>query len=68
MERKIKHGEYYTCQRLRLLEYLLRKGFKPIKDIPDPNNWKYKHWIFENSTELEAAVNEYFNGLKKKGA
>ena len=68
MERQIKHGKYYTCCRLRLLEYLLKKGFEPIKDIPDPHNWKYRHWIFENSVELEDALDEYFEELTKKGA
>ncbi len=54
------HGEYYTCQRLRLLEYLLKRGFEPVRDVPDPNNWRFRHWIFKNSIELEDALNEYF--------
>jgi hypothetical protein len=64
-ERTMKHGEYYTCQRLRLLEFLLKRGFEPIKDIPDPMNWKFRHWIFKNSAELEDALTEYFYQFRK---
>ncbi len=61
----MKHGEYYTCQRLRLLEYLIKRGFEPIKDIPDPMNWRYRHWIFKNDEKLEDALTEYFSQYKK---
>ena len=56
-----KHGEYYTCKRLKFLEYLLKNGFEPISDIPDPMNWRYRHWIFKNSPELEETIERYFN-------
>ena len=61
----MKHGNYYSCRRLRLLEYLLQKGFEPVQTVPDHTNWRFKNWIFENSAELEAALTEYFNSLKK---
>lgn len=51
---------YYTVKRLRLLEYLLDKGFEVAKTIPDPSNPKYKWWLFVNTPELEAVVTEYF--------
>lgn len=56
----MKHGPYYTCKRLKLLEWLLDAGFEPIKTIPDPYNWKYRHWLFQNSDELEAAIEKFF--------
>lgn len=68
MENTLKHGEYYTCQRLRLLEYLMKRGFTPVTDVPDPKNWKYRHWIFKNSEELEAVLVEYFDKITKKEA
>lgn len=58
--------EYYTCKRLRLLEYLLRNGFSPESECPDPTNIKYKWWIFRNTPELETAIEEYFNQLTLK--
>lgn len=54
-------NKYYTVKRLRLLEFLIDKGFTIVKTIPDPNNPKYKWWLIENSIELEKAVNAYFN-------
>lgn len=55
--------EYYTCKRLRLLEYLVKLGFKPAETIPDAENPKYNWWLFKNTVELETAVADYF---KKK--
>ena len=56
---------YYTVKRLRLLEHLLDNGFKPAKIIPDPTNPRFKWWLFVNSVELEAVVEEYFNCKQK---
>lgn len=61
---EMKHGEIYTVKRLRLLEYLLNKGFEPYTTIPDSQNWRYKNWLFNNSPELESVINEYFNSKK----
>lgn len=54
-------AKYYTCKRLRLLAYLKEKGFKPFKTIPDANNTNYNWWLFENTPELERALDHYFN-------
>lgn len=60
-----KHGKYYTCKRLKLLQYLLEHGYEPIETIPDVNNWKYKNWVFENTgADFEQCVNNYFGKLK----
>jgi hypothetical protein len=61
MERQCKHGEYYTCKRLKLLQWLLDKGFFPEYDMPDPDNLKYKWWKFKNSPELEDTIEEFFS-------
>lgn len=60
MERQCKHGEIYICKRLKLLQYLMEKGFMPDHDMPDITNLKYKWWVFNNSPELEDAIDEYF--------
>lgn len=65
MERKCKHGEYYTCKRLRLLQFLMERGFEPETSMPDPNNLKYKWFKFQNSPELEDTLDEWFSQYKK---
>lgn len=62
----MKHGEFYLCKRLRLLEFLRSKGFIPEQTLPDCNNPKYLVWRFRNSVELEAAIDSYFEQIKKK--
>lgn len=62
MERQCKHkNEFYTCKRLRMLEYLKSKGFIPCLTVPDVNNPKYNVWKFKNTPELEDTIEEYFN-------
>lgn len=51
---------YYTCKRLRMLEYLKRKGFEPYLTLPDVTNPHYNVWRFKNTPELEKAIEEYF--------
>ena len=67
---ELKHGKTYTCKRYRLLEYLvIDKGFECIRILPDPMNPKYKWWEFNNSPELEQAVEDYFANIERnKGA
>ena len=61
----MKHNPTYTVKRLRLLQYLVNKGFKNYTIIPDPTSTKNYNWfVFENTEALEEAVNEYFS---KKG-
>lgn len=61
MERQTKHkAKYYTCKRLRMLEYLKSKGFIPYLTLPDVANPRYNVWRFENTPELEKAIEEYF--------
>ena len=65
-KRELKHKGLYTCKRLRLLEFLKSKGFKPFKTIPDATNPSYNWWLFENSADLERVVEEYFKNKTKK--
>lgn len=51
----------YFVKRLRLLNYLLQKGFTEYEVIPDPTSHKGYNWFMFNRTpEFDAAVTEYF--------
>lgn len=52
--------QYYYCKRLRLLEFLINKGFNPIRTQPDIRNPSYKVWVFDKTEELDKALNYYF--------
>lgn len=64
MENRKHPSKYYTCRRWRMLEWLMNRGFEPVQTLPDPTNVKYKIWLFDNTEELQAAVEEYFEILK----
>ena len=61
MNKCLHKSAYYTVKRMRLLEYLMNKGFKPAKTIPDATNPKYNWWLFVNTPELETEIHNYFN-------
>lgn len=65
-ERKTeKSDKIYIVKRIRLLDFLVSKGFKDYKIIPDPTSTKKYNWfIFEDSEEIRAAANEYFEQCK----
>lgn len=55
----------YIVKRIRLLEFLISKGFKDYKVIPDPTSTKKYNWfIFEDSEEIRAVADEYFEQRK----
>lgn len=67
IERECKHrAEFYTCKRLRLLQYLKENGFIPVMTIPDVSNPRYNVWKFKNSPELEQTIERYFEELNSK--
>lgn len=53
-------------KRLRLLQYLLDRGFTDYKIIPDPTSTKagYNWFVFKNTPELQQIVDEYFVNIK----
>ena len=53
----------YYCKRIRMLEYLIGKGFKPYATLPDIHNPAYKVWAFEWNDALDEAMNEYFSSV-----
>jgi ribulose bisphosphate carboxylase small subunit len=67
MMKERKHSrEYYTCKRLRLLQYLIERGFEPYTEMPDPTNYKMRWWLFKGTVELDEAIDEYFAQFKKE--
>ena len=59
-------NKQYIVKRIRLLQWLISKGFKDYTIIPDPTSTKKYNWfVFELTEDLEAAVNEYFASKTK---
>lgn len=59
-------NNYYIIKRLRMLDYMISKGFKDYKVIPDPTSTKKYNWfVFEKTEALEEAVKEYFASKAK---
>ena len=38
----------YTCKRMRLLTFLMDKGFMPFVTLPDKDNPSYRVWKFHS--------------------
>lgn len=59
-------NKQYIVKRLRLLQWLISKGFKDYTVIPDPTSTKKYNWfVFEQTEALEEAVKEYFASKAK---
>lgn len=55
------NDKLYYCQRLRLLNWLISRGFTKYEVIPDPTSHKNYNWfIFERTPEFDKAIEEYF--------
>lgn len=44
---------------IRLTRYLLELGFEFKRIIPDPFRKGYSNWVFDNTPELNAAIDKY---------
>lgn len=62
----MKYGQHYICKRLRMLSYLRDLGFEPSGTLPDVRDPAYNVWVFDNSPELEQAIDGYFRALRAK--
>lgn len=51
----------YVCRKIRLCSYLLKKGFRYEKEDIDVKNPSRKVWLFESSSELREAIEEYYS-------
>ena len=52
---------YYVCRKMRILDWLCRSGYQPLREQVDLRNTKYKVWIFESSPELLQCVEDYYH-------
>ena len=51
----------YFVKRLRLLNWLISKGFTDYEVIPDPTSHKGYNWfMYKRTPEFDAAITEYF--------
>lgn len=55
----------YLCRRMKLCGFLLKKGFKYEKVVPDKYKPNYNCWLFPMSPELKNAIEEYYSEIKK---
>lgn len=50
----------YYVKYLRMLNWLITKGFRNYEVIPDPTSHKNYNWfVFERTPEFDRAVEEY---------
>lgn len=51
----------YFVKRLRLLTWLIQRGFKDYEVIPDPTSRNGYNWfVFKRTPEFDKAIEEYF--------
>lgn len=51
--------EFYIIKSIRMMTFLIRKGFDLYKVIDDDKNPHYKVFLFEDTKELRQAMTEY---------
>lgn len=55
----------FFVKRLRMLNWMISKGFTEYEVIPDPTSKKGYNWfMFKRTPEFDAAVEEYFTQFK----
>ncbi len=59
-KRNIFLSKGYVCRKIRLYNFLLERGFKPIQVRPDKDYAKRLVWIFNDTTALRNAVEDYY--------
>ena len=60
MEKKV-----YVCRKLFLYNWLVEHGFKNTEMRPDKYDCNKLIWIFPDSTEIRACVEEYYQNWKR---
>lgn len=54
----------YYIKRLRMLNWMIEKGFRDYEVIPDPTSHKGYNWfVFKRTPEFDKAIEEYFAQL-----
>lgn len=55
---------YYYCKRLRMLEFLVKRGLRAVAVMPDKDNPRFNVWKFEKTPEFEKVLTEYLERRK----
>lgn len=53
--------DYYIVKTIRLMTYLIRKGFNLYRVVDDSVNPYYKVFMFEDTPKLRKVITEYSN-------
>ena len=56
----MERSKTYVCRKLFLYNLLTERGFVPFRVAPDKYNCRHTIWLYSNSPELEAVVEEYY--------
>lgn len=51
----------YVCRKIRLYNFLIEKGFRPVQVRPDRECSNRLVWIFNDTVGLRALVEEYYD-------
>lgn len=54
----------YVCRKIRMYDFLSKKGFTPFNVVTDKYDPSRVVWIYKNTPELEAAIEEYYSEIK----
>ena len=59
------NDKFYYAKRLRILNFLIERGFRDYEVIPDPTSKKGYNWfVFKRTPEFDKTVEEYFAQFK----
>ena len=51
----------YVCRKIRLYNFLIERGFRPVQVRPDRECKNRLVWIFNDTVKLRALVEEYYD-------
>lgn len=53
--------QHYVCRRIRLYDFLSKKGYIPVQIRTDKDDPKRNVWIYEDSVKLREDIEEYYS-------
>lgn len=54
-------AKFWVVKRFRLQEWLVTRGFQPIKQQQDRNNPRYSVWVYRKTPELMASITAHYS-------
>lgn len=55
-----KKTDVYVCRKLFLYYFLTEQGFVPFANRPDKFDCRKRVWLYEDSQEIRAAVEDFY--------